>query len=775
MPGPLEGTVVVDASWGMPGQVGTALLADYGARVIKVERPGATGLPQHRAVFDRSKWSIVLDAGDPGDRRQIRELIARADVFVESFGAGRAERYGLGHEELRAADPDLIVCSITGYGRHGPWRDRPGYDALVAARLGLHHEVDGPEPGPHFHGHPAIAYATGFLAAIGTLAAIRARRITGAGQLVDVSLLDGALVQTPMTWWWSERGLSFIRRDASGAAGFGNSRIITDSFLCSDGEYVMMHSGGEGGFKRSMEILGLGDRVRTIEGQPEMSVPLDDDETEVARVLAPRVFATRTRAEWIERFAAADLAVKPVLRPAEVLDDDQVRHAGMTVEVEDPVLGRMRQTSPVIVFAESPAPRPVPAPLPDANRSDVESVRSAWRDRSAAQRPSGELSGALDGVRVLDLSSFFATGYGAKLLSDLGADVIKIEQPAGDQLRPFPDPFEACNRGKRSLAIDLRTPAGLGVLRRLVATSDVVMHNLRPGKAEKLGVGYEQLAAVNPDLVYAYLPGFGSSGPRRDEKSFEPLLSGFTGVLYQAAGEGRPPIRKAFGNADYYNGLLGATAVLLALEHRARTGVAQYVESPHLHSSLFVMSENVTTADGTPLRPDLVLDEHQRGWAPTYRLYRTADGWICLAAVGSGSIGRLRATFGCDASIGAADLGAVLEREIAGMSTAEATARLEAAGVACEAVAPTSYLPELFFEPWALESERVFAQEHPAHGPIREVGLVTHLGGTPGRNRGPNALLGAHTRQILGELGCSATEIDDLVATGVCLDAGGLE
>lgn len=226
--------------------------------------------------------------------------------------------------------------------RTGPWRDRPGYDALVAARLGLHHEVDGPIDGPHFHGNPAIAYGTGFLAAIGTLAVVRARRITGAGQLVDVSLLDGALAQTPMMWWWSERGLSFVDRE-QGTSGFGHSRIITDIFECADGEFVMMHSGGEGGFKRSMDVLGFGDRIRTIEGRPEMSVPLDDDEMEIARVHAPKAFAHRPRDEWIKLFSTADLAVMPVLRPAEILDDEQVQHAHMTVEVDDPVLGRVRR------------------------------------------------------------------------------------------------------------------------------------------------------------------------------------------------------------------------------------------------------------------------------------------------------------------------------------------------------------------------------------------------------------------------------------------------
>ena len=202
-------------------------------------------------------------------------------------------------------------------------------------------------------------------------------------------------------------------------------------------------------------------------------------------MLAPKAFAARPRDEWIKLFGDADLAVKPVLRPAEILDDEQVRHAGMTVEVDDPVLGPVRQTSPVIVFADSPAATPRPAPLPDQHRAEAPTVRSAWRDRSGADRPAGHLAGALDGIRILDLSSFFATGYGAKLLSDLGADVIKIEQPAGDQLRPFPDPFEACNRGKRSLAIDLRTPAGLA------AVTEARRHRRRRDAQPAAGEGRE--------------------------------------------------------------------------------------------------------------------------------------------------------------------------------------------------------------------------------------------------------------------------------------------
>ena len=343
-----------------------------------------------------------------------------------------------------------------------------------------------------------------------------------------------------------------------------------------------------------------------------MSVPLDDDELEIARVAgARRRSRPGPRDEWIKLFDDADLAVKPVLRPAEILDDAQVRHAG------DDGRGRATRCSGGCARPARSSCSPTRRRrrrrrrrAPTSTATEALTVPLGVAGPAAADRPAAGSTGALDGVRILDLSSFFATGYGAKLLADLGADVIKIEQPAGDQLRPFPDPFEACNRGKRSLAIDLRTPAGLA------AVDEARRHRRRRHAQPAAGQGREarrrprtaRRGQPRPDLRLP--PGVrverARGGTRRASSRCCP---GFTGVLYQAAGEGNPPIRKAFGNADYYNGLLGATAVLMALEHRARTGRAQYVESPHLHSSLFVMSENITTPDGTPLRPDLVLDD----------------------------------------------------------------------------------------------------------------------------------------------------------------------
>jgi crotonobetainyl-CoA:carnitine CoA-transferase CaiB-like acyl-CoA transferase len=767
MSGPLEGLLVIDAGWGMPTAVTGMLLADFGAHVLKVERPG--GGPDRasvtRSAWDRGKWSVELDLDAADGVEQLHGLLAGADVFVESFGAGRGAEFGLGPADVARRHGHLVHCAMTAYGQDGPWRDRPGWDALIAANFGATTEQMGHRPGPTFLGHPSIGYCSAFVAVIATLAAVRVRELTGQGQLVDVSVLDGLLAQSPMNWWWNEADLSYLARSGD-TKGFGRTRLIADPFLCQDGEYLMMHTGGAGSFKRALDILGVGEKIRAIPGL-EMAVPLDDDEYDIARNVVPARFLDRPRDEWLKLFQDADVAALPVYRPGEVLGDDQVHHAGLVVEVDDPQFGPLRQVGPVIQFEKCPAGRPTPAPTVGQHNDRLAGLLG----RTVAAPPSPRrLAHPLEGLRVLDFSSFFATAYGAKFLADLGADVIKVEAPTGDQMRPAPDPFEASQRGKRNLCVDLRDPAGLEVVLDLVRSSDIVMHNLRPGKAERLGIGYRDLTALNPQLIYGYFPGFGSTGPKAAQKSFAPLISGMCGLLYEAAGEGNPPIPRAMGNEDYYNGFLAAVAMLMALRHRDWTGEGQYVELPQLHACLFTTSHRCLDASGTVV-PTLQLDKDQLGWGPLYRIYRTCDGAICLSCVGAGAFGRLRDALGLHRGPDDDGLAAELERRFAALTQADAFALLDGAGVPCEVVRPDPFLPDFLWDEWAFDTGRVFEHHHPKFGFIRELGLLTRLSATPGVNQGPGALLGQHTGEILEGLGYDGGRIETLLGS-VCRPTG---
>jgi len=366
------------------------------------------------------------------------------------------------------------------------------------------------------------------------------------------------------------------------------------------------------------------------------------------------------------------------------------------------------------------------------------------------------------------------------LLGDLGADVIKIEPPEGDQMRPLPDPFEACQRGKRNIALDLMADGAKAVLRDLVTSADVVLHNLRPGKAEKIGIGYDDLRAIKSDLVYCYLPGFGSAGPKAHLKSFAPLQSGFTGLLWEGAGvDARRPVRRVMGNEDYNNGFVGAISVLLGLEYRAKTGDGQYIESPQLHSSLLVTTEQCLDADGK-LASGLMVDAEQMGWTSLYRLYRTSDGWICITCVGDKAWGRLRealSDLGLDdvtydeavSDLSGSKVIAALEARIAELGTDEVFALLEAHGVPCEVPLDHPHMPDFLWDEWAYETGRVVDQQHDQYGFIREIGFVCRLSDSELINRGPGALLGEHTVEVLRYLGYDDGRIDDLVSSGVCL------
>jgi crotonobetainyl-CoA:carnitine CoA-transferase CaiB-like acyl-CoA transferase len=276
MVGPLDGLRVVDCSRGIAGPRAGGIFADYGADVIRVEPTGGDpwrgDLAVPYSVFNRGKRSVCIDLKTSEGREEMFELLATADVFLESWRPGVAESLGLSYSAVHERLPGVVYCSITGWGSDGPQRDIGGYEALVHAAVGTMGEQFGHRDGPIYEGLPFASIGAASLVAIGGLAAIYRRMEDKVGRHVETSLVDGALAYLSITWG---------DREGPGHPFAGSHRLVGRNLRCSDDLYVSIHTGAVGAFGRLMKLIGLDDRILPSESGIDMGMPLEPWQSEL--------------------------------------------------------------------------------------------------------------------------------------------------------------------------------------------------------------------------------------------------------------------------------------------------------------------------------------------------------------------------------------------------------------------------------------------------------------------------------------------------------------
>ncbi|MCB0934557.1 MAG: CoA transferase [Mycobacterium sp.] len=639
--GPLDGITVIDCARGIAGPRATGLLADYGAEVWWVEPPGGDPLRDvlktEYAVFNRGKRSVQVDLTTAAGRDTLFDMASRADLLLTSWRPGVAERLGVDWPRVHERLPRLVYASISGFGEDGTLSDVPGHEAIVQSYVGVTAEQVGLRPPPIYEGVPFASIGAAYLAVIGSLAALYRRTFDGWGRHVQTSLVDGALSYLGMMWGDAD--------DAKSAPPVvpGSIKLISRSFRCADDEYIGVHTGAVGAFGRLIRELGLADRIAVTSDGSDMRVPLNDEERAIVLDEVPAIFETQPRDVWLKRLLDADVAAIPELRPGQIFDEPQVRHNEMAVTVDDPVLGTLQQVAPAIRFrgsehrprAGAPAVGQHDGQLPPGPATSVVSPENSPDDQPL-----------LAGLRLLDAGAYYAGPFSSRLLADLGADVIKLETTLGDQLRGITRPFRSASAGKRAIALGLKDPDLHPARDSLIRWADVVLHNMRPGAADRVGLGYDHARELNPDVVYLYAPGWGSTGPDAMRQSFAPLMSGYVGLGYEVAGQYNPPMWPV-GNEDPGNGLAGAVGILIALLRKRRGGGGGYVENPQLNATMSHAAHIVRTSDGTVLGAER-LDPLQTGIGPLDRLYETNDGWICLVALSDNEIRALEKALGIE-------------------------------------------------------------------------------------------------------------------------------
>ncbi len=467
------------------------------------------------------------------------------------------------------------------------------------------------------------------------------------------------------------------------------------------------------------------------------------------------------RQDLLDQFWANEIAIAPVRHAHEALEDEQVINNGMSVEVDDPVHGPVRQAG--ISFRLHGAPTPaVQGPQPAVGQHTDEVLAATAKEPARAREPrpaKRSVTHALEGIKILDLGNFLAGPFGPMLLGDLGATVYKLESPQGDQMRPVTQPFNGCQRGKLDVVVDLKQPEGVEIAHRLMREVDVVHHNMRPGVAERLGVDYETAKRLNPNVIYCHTTMWGNDGPRATWPGFDQLAQSSCGLEQELGGEGNGPNWYRFGMCDQACAVQSALAVLMALYWRERTGEGQLVDTSIVNGGVHLNTDAWIGPDGWSERPRT--DTHQTGFGPLYRLYEASDGWLAIACLGDTHRRALASV------VPALDV-ATLEAFFAARTAQESFDLLDGAGVPVE-LAPEDAGRTWFTQPDLVAAGLVADYEHPTYGRFRQFGELVHLSDTPGRIAGPPPLLGQHSHEVLSDLGYSDAEIQSLRDRGVTL------
>ena len=687
----LEGLRVVEIGQYVAAPFAATMFADQGATVVKIERPGGDPYrrdPARFAAWNRGKTSVELDLRSAHGRGNCLDLLAGADVLIENLRPGALGRLGLSPESLRRANRRLVTCSITAYGAAGPSRDEPGWEPLVHARAGAQQGLfTGDEP--IWLPFPMASVAAGLLAVLGSSAALVKRESTGYGQHVETSLLEALL--------FLNAGPIFHREGHRPRVVRQTRSPILRVFDTRDGRAVMVNLSGTERWREVCRLVQIDDGGLDY-SSPEGLAKLSDRQWS-AHMLENLIaaFASRTADEWEAALLDHPAAVAKCNTLEEWLDHDQVKENEVLADVDDPALGPVSLVGPPLRFRAAASAGPV-----------------------RSRRHGGE-QGALAGHRIVDLSSYWAGPLAARLLAEMGAEVVKIEPPGGEggfHLVPvLPNIYMDANRSKRGLILDLRREAERRRLLDVVAAADVVVENAVVGAWEELGLGEARLRAANPGVVYARAKGFGLTGPLASRPAFDYVVQAATG-MEMSQGGGRRPQPVNFTANDYGTGLHLATGIVMALLGRARGAAVESVEASLMMTATVFQSEAVAAlaADRSSENP---VGEDLRGPSAGRRLYQAKDGWFTMCATTSEQERAVSRVLELDEISPEA-----IAAGVASITVAEAVERFRDANVPVAVSVHPSAVPD---DPHIQARGLLTRSRHPAAGRFVQVGIPVHL------------------------------------------------
>ena len=811
MAGPCTGLTVLDFSLGMPGAICTLVMADYGAEVIKIEPPGGDPFRFQPGLisWNRGKKGIVLNPGTAEGREQAIQLIGEADVLVESFRPGDMAAWGLSFDQLSELNPRLIYCSITGFGQEGPLRRVKGYEGVVAAKAGRMLNLQGQpnRDGPVYSAVQTGSWHASQAALRGIIASLRVRDLCGRGQWIQTSIVQalasphdnnagaGGLVNLQLARKDPERYP--VRPPSRGLSTIGYIPVRT-----RDGAWLQHANQRVPHIQGHLKAIGLG---HLLEDERFGKVPaLSVENRELLRREILEKQLEKTAEEWMEIYLEdGDIAAEPYRNSIAAMDHAAVVANGTVVTINDPRVGPLRTLAPLFDFKATPGEPSGPSPDVGQHNSDV--IGRVPRRAGPESTPASEADNLeppahpLSGVTILDLATIQAGPYGASLLADLGARVIKVDatdrrldEGRRSTAQSIAEPRTYA--GKEGIQIDLQTPEGKEIIHKLIAEADVLSHNFRLGVPERLQIDWDTCRKINPRLVHVWMGTYGEQGEHARRPGAHPIPGAIMGGAMRQMGRGMPPppekemdveevveatrwMMKSNWGPDQNTSPAVANAIIMGLRARDLTGKGQPVHVNMLNANAWTNADEYFDFENRP--PIALPDEEIHGLHALYRLYRCRPGWVflgclfqdeweafCHAVQREDLIDDPRFSSREARLSNDEDLIQEISAIFAGGDAAEWEELLIGADVGCvqadEALEGDFYADHPHAKANALSVE----VEHPYIGKYLRYGGLVEFSLTPGLYR-TSIQVGQHTRPILREIGYSDEEIEHLGSRGV--------
>jgi len=792
----LEGVKVLELGHMVSAAYATKLMADLGADVVKVEEPGGDQARQRGpfpgGVIDPEKSGLFLSLNTNKrsvtlDFRQERDLLARlvawADVLIHNYAPAQMTELGIDYGKFHVLNPRLVMCSITPFGLTGPHRHYKAYELTLAHGGGWAWLSPGGSDRPDLPPLKAAGHQADFQGALAAattaLAAYYRASQTGEGEHIDFSLqsyVASFLEHHLLTYTFLSRVNSRLGRRLQDPWGI---------YACQDG-LIFVAVAEEDQWQRLLELMGNPEWGNSKLFRNGIQRAKNQD------ALRPYL------KEWMQGWRVADLfragqekrlCFAPVLDMAQLAEQEQPRSRNFFVDVTHPRAGTLTHLGAPYQLREPWWRIRRPAPLlGEHNQEVLSSLSVTSRFQSPIPSPQSPIPKLpLDGVRVADFSWVWAGPFCTLHLAYLGAEVIKIESQAHLDLTrrlPFnlPDVEPGINRrpifnqwsqGKKSFLLNATTPEGLAIAKELIRKSDVVVDNFATGVMDRLGLGYEELKKIKPDIIVASISGYGHTGPQRNYMAYGPAIPPLAGLSMMTGYEGGPPQEVGISYGDPNAGINAAVAICAALVARQRTGQGQYIDVSLWEAVAALVPEGWMEYAMNRAQPQR--RGNRDSWMAPHNCFRCGgdDEWVTIACGTDEEWQALcrvieQPQLAADARYRTARDRKAHEEELERLITAwteqrdkwEVTRMLQAVGVAAF---PSMSCKDLAEDRHLHEREFFSRLPHPELGVRTHIGIPWRMANSPNGVRAPAPLLGQHTDQVMHDiLGYSEQKIAQL-------------